>query len=70
MHFFLRPKTIKNLATRLTPISTNEFEVAGLGFQDWVVIPWKSVNMYMNRFDFNNLKFGSLMYNYNQLKLN
>lgn len=69
MHFFLRPKTIKNMATRLTPISTNEFEVAGIGFQDWVVIPWKSVNMYMNRFDFNNLKFGSLMYNYKSAKV-
>lgn len=69
MHFFVRPKTLKSLCTRLTPISANLKEVAAIGFQDWIVIPWKSSAMYMNRFDFNNLKHGSLMYNYKSAKV-
>lgn len=70
MHFFLRPKTLKSLTTKFSDISTNPFTVAGIAFQDWIVIPWKNLGLYMNRFDFNNLKHGSLMYNYKSAKFN
>ncbi len=70
MHFQLRPKTLKSMCTQLRPIDSNQNGVAAIGFQDWVVIPWKSNGMYMNRFDFNNLKFGSLMYRYKSAKFN
>lgn len=70
MHFFIRPKTLKSMNTMLRPIDRNDFAVAAIGFQDWIVIPWKSSAMYMNRFDFNNLKHGSLMYRYKNAKFN
>lgn len=41
MHFTVNPKTLKSMATQLRPLDSNSFACAAIGFQDWIVIPWK-----------------------------